>query len=283
MKVLITGANGMVARAAAALCCSIQDEVVALKRQELDITDRDAVFRSFENVRPEIVLNCAAYTDVDGAESNVDLCFAANALGPEYLASASREFDSVFVTVSSDYVFDGTKDGFYTQLDEPNPQSIYARSKLEGEQRAAAANPATVIVRSGWIYGEHGTNFLSVIPAFFASGRKIKAISDCYGTPTFAADLAARMRDLAARKTSGLFHAKNSGPGTSYLEFAHAVAELGGFDPELIESVTMDFLQRTAPRPVNSRLKCVRSAALGLLPQREWKLALAEFLGSQKR
>jgi dTDP-4-dehydrorhamnose reductase len=281
MKVLITGANGMVARAAVEHCRSLGDEVVGVTRQELDIADRDVVFRSLDTIRPKLVLNCAAYTDVDGAETNVDVSYAANSTGPENLAAATKEFESIFVTISTDYVFDGENDGFYTEDDKPNPQGVYAKSKLEGEVRAAAANPESIIVRSGWIYGHHGTNFLSVMHKLLSGGKKITAISDSFGTPTYAGDLVVRLRELAELKTSGVFHATNSGPGTSYLEFAKTVAEIGGYDPDLVGAVSKDSLQRPAPRPTSSKLACVRSEALGLSPVRDWREALMDFLSGK--
>ncbi|MGH9945778.1 MAG: dTDP-4-dehydrorhamnose reductase [Pyrinomonadaceae bacterium] len=278
MKILITGANGMLARAAVAHCRAIGDEVIALAREELDIADRDAVFAAFENERPETVLNCAAFTDVDGAESNVEKCFSANAIGPENLALAAKEFNSILLTISTDYVFDGSKDGFYTENDKPNPLSVYSRSKFDGEKLAAAANPMSIIIRSGWIYGEHGTNFLSVMKRLLADGKHIKAITDSCGTPTFAADLAARMRELAAAKASGIFHATNRGPGASYFKFASTVAEIAGLDANLIEPISKESLNRPAARPTNSRLACARGEKLGLATMRDWKDALSAFL-----
>jgi len=275
---LITGANGMLARGAGTHCRALGDDVTALAHSDLDISDRDAVFSTFERIVPSIVLNCAAYTNVDGAETNADQCYAANANGVENLAAASKEFGAVFVTVSTDYVFDGERDGFYSEDDVPNPQGVYAKSKYEGELRAAAANPDAMIVRSGWIYGEFGTNLLSVMPDLLAGGKKITAIADSFGTPTYAYDLAGRIRELAGLKAKGIYHATNSGPGTSFFEFAGAVADIGGFDPGLILRVSKDSLARPAPRPVNSRLMSVRSDDLELRPLRDWKKALAEYL-----
>ncbi len=278
MVVLITGANGMVARAAADHCRSIGDDVVALTHADLDIADRESVFASFERIKPSIVLNLAAYTNVDGAETHIAECYAANAAGPENLAEASKEFGSAFVTVSTDYVFDGEHEGFYFEEDEPNPLGAYAKSKLEGELRAAEVNSDTAIVRSGWIYGQFGSNFLSVMPDLLAGGKKITAISDSFGTPTYAVDLAMRLREIAAQKAKGVLHVTNDGPGTSFLEFGTTVAEIRRYDPDLIEAVSMDALHRPAPRPVNSRLASLRLDELGLAPLRDWKAALEEFL-----
>ena len=277
MKILITGANGMVARAAIEHCREIGDEVFALPRQELDIADTRAVSHWFESNRPQAVLNCAAYTDVDGAESNPEASRLANTVGVENLAASSKSVGARFVTISTDYVFDGENRGFYTEEDQPNPRGVYAVTKYEGEVAAAYANPESIIVRSGWIYGHGGTNFLSVMHSLLAQGKRIKAIADAYGTPTFANDLAQRLRQLAETNTFGIFHATNSGDGASYLGFAEKVCEIGGHDKGLIEPVSNDDLKRPAPRPVSSKLASVR---LDLLP--DWEEALGRFLTERK-
>jgi len=281
MKVLITGANGMVARATDAYCQSIGDEVVALTRQELDIAEKDAVFEVFEVERFDAVINCAAFTDVDGSETNIEKCYAANSDGVENLALASKVIDCAFVTISTDYVFDGTKKDFYTQRNTPNPQGIYGKAKLEGEIRARNVNARSIIVRSGWIYGHGGTNFLSVMDKLLAEGKSIKAIYDSFGTPTFADDLAKRLRELAVLDLPCIFHVTNSGNGTSYKGFAEKVCEIEGFDLNLLEVASADSLKRPAPRPESSKLACLFSEKFGLAPLQNWEDALTEFLQSK--
>lgn len=278
MKILITGANGMVARATTDYCRSIGDEVSALARQEMDIADLESVRESLERVRPDVVINCAAYTNVDGAESESESAFSANVLGPNNLATVSLELGCGLVTISTDYVFDGTFDGFYTQRHQPNPIGIYATTKRRGEIEAMTANARTVVVRSGWIYGNAGTNFLSVMGALLREGKQIRTIGDSFGTPTFAGDLAQRLRELAELDMPGIFHVTNSGPGTSYFGFAEKVCEFGGFDPSLIESVSHSDLTRPAPRPVSSKLSCLFSEKFGLEPLPDWEDALKRFL-----
>jgi len=282
MKVLITGANGMVARAAARYCASVGDDVAALTRAEFDISGADPVNRSINDIRPDAVINCAAYTNVDGAETDAEVCYAANAVGVENLATACRSIKAAFVTISTDYVFSGSKDGYYTQRDTPDPQGIYARSKREGEIRTFAAYPRSIIVRSGWIYGSGGTNFLSVIPDLLASGTNVRAISDAFGTPTFADDLAKRLRELAGADLPGVFHVTNSGEGCSYLGFADRVCEIGDFDKALLQPINHADLSRPAPRPINSKLACLISEKLGFSPLRTWDDALAVFLQKKK-
>jgi dTDP-4-dehydrorhamnose reductase len=278
MKILITGANGMVARAAAKYCKSIGDEVVALVRQELDIADRRAVLERFQQECFDAVINCAAFTDVDGSEGEVEKCYAANAAGVENLALAANEIDCRLVTISTDYVFDGKKDGFYTQKDTPNPQGVYAQAKYLGESLAQKAYARSIIVRSGWIYGNGGTNFLSVMHTLLAQGKSIKAIYDAFGTPTFADDLARRLRELAELDLPCIFHVTNSGDGTSYAGFAEKVCELKGFDKNLLERAAADSLKRAAPRPKSSKLACLFSERFGLEQLPHWEDALAKFL-----
>ncbi len=280
MQVLITGAGGMLARAVLNICRESEDVVVALSRNDLDISDATAVSASVAAYRPDVVINCAAYTDVDGAESDIRACYSANVAGVANLARACRAENAGFVTVSTDYVFDGSKSGFYTERDVPSPQSVYGQAKREGEITAFALYPRSVIVRSGWIYGFNGTNFLSMVPTMLSEGRQLRAINDSFGTPTFAGDLAARLRELAIADVPGVYHAANQGPGCSYLDFAKTVCRLGGFDADLISSVSGTDLTRPAPRPINSRLACVVSERSGLARMRFWEEALAEFIRS---
>lgn len=268
----------MVGSALVAHCAAQGDEVLACEHRTLDITNGEAVSSLFERVRPEAVINCAAWTDVDGCEIDRERAFMVNALGPENLALNSRRTGAVLVTISTDYVFDGEKEGFYTQRDDPNPRSVYGASKLEGERRAATASARTIVVRTGWIFGEGGQNFLSTVVNRARAGQRLKLIRDAYGTPTYAGDLAARLRELAQRDIPGLFHVVNSGEGTSYEEFARFALKGIPHDPAQLESIEMSSLQRPAPRPVNSRLSCLLSEAIGIEPLRSWQEALEDFV-----
>ena len=278
MKIFVTGGGGMVARALIDYCARTGDTVSAYARGQLDISDQNAVFAALEGEKPDAVINCAAYTNVDGAEINQDACYAANASGVENLALAAKKINCAFVTISTDYVFDGAKSGFYTQRDTPNPQSVYAKAKLEGEILARNAYARSIIVRSGWIFGANGTNFLSVIADLLSEGKQVKVISDSYGTPTFAGDLAKRLRELAELDLPCVFHVTNAGAGTSYEGFARKVCEIKGFDAKLLETVSVKHLNRPAPRPVSSKLACLFSERFGLSPLQNWETALEEFL-----
>lgn len=270
----------MVARATAEYCRSIGDDVVALSRADLDIADLASARAAANGYRPDAIINCAAYTNVDGAETESEESFSANVTGPKNLALAALEFGCGFVTISTDYVFDGAFDGFYTQRHQPSPQGVYATTKRRGEIEALTSNARTIVVRSGWIYGRGGTNFLSVMGDLLREGKQVKAIEDSYGTPTFAGDLARRLRELAELDLPGIFHVTNSGEGTSYFGFAEKVCELGGFDPALLQAVSHADLSRPAPRPVSSKLACLYSERFGLAPMPEWQDGLRRFLAT---
>jgi dTDP-4-dehydrorhamnose reductase len=278
LRVLVAGAGGMVGRAVSEHCKSRGDEVFAYDHQSLDISDARLVQRELAKVQPDAVINCAAWTDVDGCESNLPRAMAANAEGPGHLAAASREVDAVFVTISTDYVFDGEKDGFYTQRDNPNPGSAYGRAKLAGERCAQLASARTIIVRSGFIYGPGGRNFLSTMAERVRREDSVGAIADAWGTPTYSAHLAARLRDLAQLDLPGVYHVVNSGAGASFEEFARAVVEELGKSQALVHGVMSNTLTRPAPRPRNSRLQCLVSEAIGLKPLPPWREAVREFL-----
>jgi dTDP-4-dehydrorhamnose reductase len=252
--------------------------VLACDHRALDISDYENVRATLQAHEPEVVINSAAWTDVDGCELDHERAFAANARGPENLAKVSKEIGATLITVSTDYVFDGKKEGFYLQRDEPNPESVYGRSKLEGERRAQAAGGNTIIVRSGFIFDVGGTNFLSTIIQRTRRGEQLKAIGDAWGTPTYAPDLAKRIRELAVLNVPGIFHATNAGEGATYLEFTRTALSLAGYTKVEVENVSTDSLNRLAKRPRNSRLKCMVSEFFGLSPLPFWKDSLGDFV-----
>ena len=280
MRILITGARGLVGSALAEHCSAGGDTVLGYAHQALDITDGAAVETVVVNDRPDAIINCAAWTDVDGCESDSEKARQANALGPENLARAALKVDAAFVTISTDYVFDGEKEGFYTQRDQPRPISTYGRSKLEGERRAQEANARTIVVRSGYIFGQAGKNFLSTVVSRARRGDKVTAISDYWGTPTFGGDLAIRLRELAALDLPGVYHVVNSGEGASFETFTREAFKLAGLNSDALGVVSGDSLNRPAPRPRNSRLKCLLSQAIGLPPLPHWQDALSRFLAT---
>lgn len=278
MRVLITGAGGLVGRALVEHCRANGDEVFPYDHQSLDIADSGGVESVIVERRPEAVINCAAWTNVDACEGDPERTELVNAFGPENLARASRKADAVFVTISTDYVFDGSKEGFYTQRDNPSPINVYGRFKLEGERRSQAAHARTIVVRAGYIFGLGGKNFLSTLVTRARNGEKLTAIHDCYGTPTYGRDLAARLRELALKDLPGVYHVVNSGEGASFETFAREALTVANCPTDTIRTVSMDALDRPAPRPRNTRLRCVLSPAIGLQPLRPWQEAVVDFV-----
>jgi len=259
-------------------CFTNGDEVFAYDHKALDIADAKAVESEITARRPGAVINCAAWTDVDGCESNPDKAEQVNSLGPENLARASQNGGALLITISTDYVFDGDKDGFYTQRDQPRPISIYGRYKLEGERRAQEAHARTIVVRTGYIFGPGGKNFLSNVVTWAKDGKKLKAIRDYWGTPTYGLDLAVRLRELAVLDLPGIYHVVSSGDGASFETFSVEALRLAGLHTGMLEVVDGDTLGRPAPRPRNSRLRCLLSEAVGLSSLPHWQDGLARFI-----
>ena len=280
MRILITGAKGLVGSALAEHCLANGDAIISYDHKGLDITDAAAVESVIVNDRPDAVINCAAWTDVDGCETDSEKARQANAFGPENLARAALKANAAFVTISTDYVFDGEKEGFYTQRDQPRPISVYGRSKLEGERRAQEANARTIVVRSGYIFGPAGKNFLSKVVPRAARGEKLTAIVDYWGTPTYGHDLAVRLRELAALDLPGVYHVVNSGDGASFETFTREALKLAGLNSDTLGVVSGATLNRPAPRPRNSRLKCLLSEAIGLPHLPHWQDALSRFVSA---
>jgi dTDP-4-dehydrorhamnose reductase len=267
-----------VGRALAAHCLSRGDEVLAYDHHSLDIADSSAVLAEIEEKRPQAVINCAAWTDVDGCEGNPEKAERINALGPENLAEASQLVDAVLITISTDSVFDGRKEGFYTQRDQPKPISVYGEFKLDGERRAQQAHARTIVVRTGYIFGPGGKNFLSNVVARAGRGEKLQSIRDYWGTPTYSRDLAGRLRELAVLDLPGVYHVVSSGDGASFETFTGEALRLARLTSAQVEVIAGDSVGRPAPRPRNSKLKCLVSEAIGLEPLPAWQEGLAHFI-----
>ena len=283
MRILVAGSKGLVGRALVEHCRASGDEVLSYDHKGLDITNAEAVESVIVAERPDAVINCAAWTDVDGCERDPEKARQVNAIGPENLARASRKAGSVLVTISTDYVFDGQKEGFYTQRDQPNPISVYGNFKLEGERRAQAEHARTIVVRTGYIFGPGGKNFLSNVVSLAERGQRLKAISDYWGTPTYGRDLAHRLRELAQLDLPGVYHVVNSGDGASFETFSVEALKLAGLSIDVLEIIEGDSLGRPAPRPRNSRMKCLLSETIGLAPLPPWQESLAHFITSSHK
>ncbi len=252
MRVLITGASGQVGHELQRVFAA--HDVIAADRASLDVADRSAVLAAVTTLAPDAIVHSAAFTAVDACETEVDRAYAVNALGVRHVGEAARRVGAHVVHLSTDYVFDGTKQGPYDEWDTPNPQSVYGRSKWAGEQELLHDPDATVL-RVAWVFGVHGSNIVKTILRVAADQPTLRFVDDQVGRPTAAADVADLIGRIVAERRPGLFHATNQG-AVSWYEFARAVMESAGHDPARVEPCATADLQppRPAPRPANSVL-----------------------------
>jgi dTDP-4-dehydrorhamnose reductase len=280
VKILVTGAGGQVGSEVAAHLS--RHDVTSLARADLDLADRDAVEQVVGSVLPHAVVNCAAWTDVDGCESDPFRALAVNALGVRHLAVAGSRVGSHLVHVSTDYVFAGDKDGPYDEWDVPAPRSVYGRSKLGGELELARHATSWTLVRTSWIFGRRGKNFVDTILGRAREGGPLRVVTDQRGCPTYAPDLAGVLARMAVERRLGLYHVTNQGD-CSWHDLARAAVELAGLDPGMVGTITTAELNRPAPRPATSVLANSALAASGLPLLRPWREALTEKIKTEVR
>jgi dTDP-4-dehydrorhamnose reductase len=275
MRLLITGAAGMLGRDLAAAASAAGHEVSALGRAELDITDAASVTAAIEAARAECVVNCAAYTDVDGAESHPELAQAVNADGAGIVAAAATAAGAWIVHVSSDYVFDGTGTEPYVESDPTGPISVYGSSKLGGERAVSARAPDRhTIVRSSWLFGTGGPCFPATILRLAGERERLTVVADQVGCPTFTGHLAPALVAVAEGRAPGVVHVAGAGH-CSWYEFAVEIVARSGRVCEVVPGTTAE-LGRPAPRPAYSVLGTERPDVAPRLA--DWRAGLAEFL-----
>jgi len=276
-RALITGAAGLLGGFMAARLEAAGWHVFAFPHSDLDISNPEDVREKFVESRPQLVINCAATADVDRCEREPEWAYAVNADGPRLLAQQCNKSDADLVHISTDYVFDGLKEGLYTQEDETNPLSVYAQTKVAGEVAVRDEARRFYIVRTSWIFGPGGKNFGSRVIQLARQGAHIRAVTDQTSIPTYAPDLAARIHELVNRGAHGLYHVTNSGPA-NWFDFATLALDLAQLGHTPIEPVTREGLKQLAPRPHNTPMRCIVSERLGLRPLRSWREALEEFV-----
>ncbi len=275
MKLLVTGAGGMLGRDVVAAAESAGHEVLALTRRELDITDPDAVRHAVLDARPAAVVNCAAWTDVDGAEDAEGDATAVNAAAAGLLARAAGDAGALIVQVSTDYVFAGDAERPYVESDPvaAPPATAYGRSKLAGEQAVREGNPRSVIVRTAWVFGPHGSNFVDTMRRLGSERDELSVVDDQRGCPTYTGHLAAALVEIAERGLTGTLHVAGAGDCT-WFDLAAATFEATGADVALKPTDSASFAAK-APRPPYSVLATERDDA-PRLPS--WRAGLAAHL-----
>ncbi len=275
MRVMVTGSSGMLGHEVVAAALARGWECVALERAQLDVTDARAVDAVLAEQRPDALVNCAAWTDVDTAQSSEAAAAAVNGAGAGNLARAALGAGARLVHVSTDYVFDGLAHRPYVESDPPGPRTAYGRTKLAGEQAVLAASPEHAVVRTAWLFGPAGRNFVATMLGLAAAGRdEVAVVTDQIGCPTFAGHLAQRLLDVAAASGGGLFHAAGAGH-CSWNDFARAIFEAAGLDVR-VTATTSAQMSRPAPRPAWSVLASER----GIEPLPPWRQGLAAHLAA---
>jgi dTDP-4-dehydrorhamnose reductase len=274
MRLLVTGSAGMLGRAVASAATRLGHDVIALTRADLDITDAAKVARIVAAAEPRAVINCAGWTDVDGAEANEARALRVNGEGAGLVAAAAAEPGARVVHVSTDYVFDGSKRTPWVESDEVAPLSAYGRTKLAGERETAAANPEHAIVRAAWLFGAGGPNFADTMLRVCAERDEVEVVADQCGRPTWTGHLAPALVELAERTGDvGVFHAAGHGQCTWY-EFAVEIAHRAAL-PARVVPTTSERFARPAPRPAYSVLGTEREPGI-VLPA--WQDGLAAYL-----
>ena len=277
MKLLVTGAAGMLGRDVMLAAGNAGHDVVGFGRAELDITDASALARKFDLERPDIVINCAAWTDVDGAEAAEEAAFAVNGTGAGNVAAAANEIEARVLHISTDYVFDGAKGAPYVESDQPAPLSAYGRTKLAGEEAVAAANKRHFIVRSAGLFGVGGRNFVETMLQLAGDRSEVAVVRDQVGSPTYTWHLAYGIVRLIEGIEYGIHHMGAAGQ-CSWYEFAREIFEQATVECRVL-SITSEEFGAAAPRPAFSALTSQREHAIRLP---SWQDGLAGYLAQRK-
>lgn len=266
--IVITGSTGQVGSALAKLI----PEATALDRAALDLARPETIAAALDRLQPSLIYHCAAYTAVDAAEEDEATARTVNAEAVAELARWTARRGAKLVTYSTDYVFDGTKQGAYVESDATNPISVYGRTKLAGEEAALEADPGALVVRTSWVISGSHPNFVATMVRL---GRRqpLQVVADQHGCPTVAADLAASTIAAVDRSVAGRLHLTSEDP-TTWFELARASLTEAGLDPELVAPCATDDYPRPAPRPANSVLISERRAGYGIPQMRSWRQAL---------
>jgi len=281
MKILITGANGLLGHELASI---LKDHsLILLSHSQLDISDSDSVNKAIDSSSPDIIINSAAYTQVDLCESNYDLAFASNAIGPKNLAIKSKQLGIPLIHISTDYVFEGNekKNSPLNEDDKLGPKTVYGKTKLEGEKLVMENCHKYFILRTAWLYGE-GKNFVKTMINLSKKNKELKVVNDQIGSPTYAKDLAKAIKEIIDKKSDkyGIYHVTNKGE-VSWYEFAKKIFELKKIEIK-VNPCTSEEFPRPAPRPHYSVLNNKKWINAGFTPLRNYEEALKEYLENLK-
>ena len=281
MKILITGANGLLGHELASV---LKDHsLILLSHSQLDISNSDSVNKEIDSHSPDIIINSAAYTQVDLCESNYDLAFSSNATGPKNLAIKCKQLNIPLIHISTDYVFEGNqeKNSPLEETDKLGPKTVYGKTKLEGEKLVMENCDKYFILRTAWLYGE-GKNFVKTMICLSKKNKELKVVNDQVGCPTYAKDLAKAIKEIIDKKSEkyGIYHVTNKGE-VSWYEFAKKIFEIKKIEIK-VNPCTSEEFPRPAPRPHYSVLNNQKWINAGFTPLRNYEEALKEYLETLK-
>jgi dTDP-4-dehydrorhamnose reductase len=279
---LVVGAKGMLGRDLVGVLRSSfpDDEVVGWDIEEIDIQEEESVFK-IEKLRPNIIIHVAAYTDVDGCERDEEKAFAVNAEGTKYVALAASRCRAKLIYLSTDYIFDGNKREPYVESDLPHPLNVYGRSKWQGEQYAQELVKNGLIIRTQWLYGRYGKNFVASILQQAREKKALSVVNDQIGSPTYTVDLAKAISVLIQFNAQGIFHVANSDRCT-WFTFGQAILNLAGMNEVKVISISSEALDRPAVRPSYSVFNCQKLKEKTGLTLRPWSEALKDYLAAYR-
>jgi dTDP-4-dehydrorhamnose reductase len=280
VKILVLGALGMLGKDLIPLL-ACQHQIFARDIDDGDITDPHWVLKEIAALKPQAVINAAAYTDVDGCESHRELAYSVNGEGSRNIAAGCAASKARLIHLSTDYVFDGTSCEPYREDDPPRSLNVYGNSKLMGERYIQEIWPDHLIIRTEWLYGHHGRNFVDAILQKARKGEDLRVVDDQRGSPTFTKDLCRALLRLLEMETRGILHVTNSG-SCSWYEFARRILQETGMNHIRLTSLNSKELARPAVRPTNSVLNCQRLEQLLGYKMRPWEEALKEYLAGEK-
>lgn len=287
MKILVIGSHGMLGKDLVNRLSNLSDqknpgnEVIAADREHVDITHGEDTSKFITQVKPDVIVNCAAFSNVDACETEISEAFAVNADGARNVALAGKQTGTKVIHISTDYVFDGMKNEPYLETDKPHPLSVYGKSKLEGELAVQEIKGNCVIIRTAWLFGPYRKNFVTTILELGRKNRSVSVVTDQHGSPTYTTDLSDAIRTAISKDLWGIYHVTNSGTCSRY-EWAQKIFELTGNQVSVLPLKTADY-KRAARVPQNSSLDCTKYTTTTGQKIRPWQEALEEYISKASR
>ena len=276
MKVLVTGVKGQLGYDVVKELGKRGHQPIGVDREEMDLMDNEAIRIFIMNLKPDAIIHCAAYTAVDKAEEEAEICYQINAEAVKVIAECAKELDVKMIYISTDYVFDGTKEGEYVETDIPNPINVYGASKLKGEQYVQELLEKYYIVRISWVFGVNGNNFIKTMRRLGLERDELNIIHDQVGSPTYTEDLAPLLVDMIETNKYGIYHATNEG-FCSWYEFANEIFKQSRIEVKT-NPITTDQYPTAAKRPMNSQMSKAKLKENGFNILPTWQNALTDYI-----